>query len=60
MPGIPVKVIDPNDTYYCFQGQVQRVVDGKAAVIFGGGNWEKVVTFPVKSLEPVAASKGKR
>ena len=50
LPGQPVKVTNPNDTYYRFQGQVQRVVDGKAAVIFGGGNWEKVVTFNVKDL----------
>ncbi|WP_017326560.1 NAD(P)H dehydrogenase subunit NdhS [Synechococcus sp. PCC 7336] len=50
LPGQPVKVINPNDTYFRFQGQVQRVVDGKAAVIFGGGNWEKIVTFNVDDL----------
>lgn len=50
LPGQPVKVINSSDTYYRFQGQVQRVVDGKAAVIFGGGNWEKVVTFNVDDL----------
>ena len=51
LPGQPVIVTNPNDTYYRFQGQVQRVVDGKAAVIFGGGNWEKIVTFKVTDLE---------
>ena len=50
LPGQPVKVINPTDTYYRFQGQVQRVVDGKVAVIFGGGNWEKIVTFNVNDL----------
>lgn len=53
LPGQPVKVTNPNDTYYRFRGQVQRVVDGKAAVIFGGGNWEKIVTFKVGDLEAV-------
>ncbi|MGK7913038.1 MAG: NAD(P)H dehydrogenase subunit NdhS [Synechococcus sp.] len=51
LPGQSVIVTNPNDTYYRFQGQVQRVVDGKAAVIFGGGNWEKIVTFNVSDLE---------
>ena len=56
VPGQPVTVINPNDTYFRFQGQVQRVVDGKAAVIFGGGNWEKIVTFKVDELEVVSKS----
>ena len=53
LPGQPVTVTNANDTYYRFQGQVQRVVDGKAAVIFGGGNWEKIVTFSVNDLTVV-------
>ena len=54
-------VTNSTDTYYRFQGQVQRVVDGKAAVIFGGGNWEKIVMFKVSDLEVVdkTAKRGK-
>ncbi|MEO1132537.1 MAG: NAD(P)H dehydrogenase subunit NdhS [Cyanobacteria bacterium J06639_1] len=61
LPGVPVKVSNPDDTYYGFQGQVQRVTtDGKVAVIFGGGNWEKMVTFRVDELEVADKSKGSR
>ena len=31
LPGATVRVTNPNDTYYCFEGLVQRVSDGKAA-----------------------------
>lgn len=58
LPGVPVRVSNPDDTYYGFQGQVQRVTtDGKVAVIFGGGNWEKMVTFRVGELEVADKSK---
>ena len=60
VPGQAVKVINPNDTYFHFQGQVQRVADGKAAVIFGGGNWEKIVSFKVDELEVVNKSGKKK
>jgi hypothetical protein len=53
LPGSTVRVINANDTYYHFEGQVQRVTDGRAAVIFGGGNWIKIVTFRLKELEAV-------
>ncbi|WP_404788178.1 NAD(P)H dehydrogenase subunit NdhS [Altericista sp. CCNU0014] len=53
LPGSTVRVTNPNDTYYRFEGQVQRVTDGRAAVIFGGGNWIKIVTFRQKELEIV-------
>ena len=39
-PGSPVKVTNADDTYYGFEGQVQRVTDGKIAVLFEGGNWD--------------------
>ncbi|MEB3336320.1 MAG: NAD(P)H dehydrogenase subunit NdhS, partial [Leptolyngbyaceae bacterium] len=42
LPGSPVRVINPTDIYYGFQGLVQRVTDGKAAVLFEGGNWDKL------------------
>ncbi len=53
LPGATVKVINPDDTYYCFEGLVQRVSDGKAAVLFEGGNWDKLVTFQLSELEAV-------
>ena len=45
LPGSTIRVKNSNDIYYGFQGFVQRVTDGKAAVIFEGGNWDKMVTF---------------
>ncbi|NJN29739.1 MAG: DUF3252 domain-containing protein [Synechococcales cyanobacterium RM1_1_8] len=53
LPGLEVRVINPDDTYYQFQGYVQRVSDGRAAVLFEGGNWDKLVTFRLSELEPV-------
>lgn len=52
-PGSTVRVANANDTYYRFEGQVQRITDGHAAVIFGGGNWTKIVTFRLSELEVV-------
>lgn len=56
LPGAPVRVINPGDVYYGFQGQVQRLSDGKAAVLFEGGNWDKLVTFDLKDLAPADAT----
>ncbi|MEI6329187.1 MAG: NAD(P)H dehydrogenase subunit NdhS [Pseudanabaena sp. ELA645] len=50
-PGSAVRVVNEGDTYFGFQGQVQRVTDGRVAVIFGGGNWEKIVSFRATELE---------
>jgi len=60
LPGATVRVINPDDTFYRFQGLVQRVSDGKAAVLFEGGNWDKIITFFLSELEPVNLSKGKK
>ncbi|MBD1807924.1 MAG: DUF3252 domain-containing protein [Symplocastrum torsivum CPER-KK1] len=62
LPGSIVRVVNPNDIYYHFQGLVQRVSDGKAAVLFEGGNWDKLITFQLSELEavePKVAKKGK-
>jgi hypothetical protein len=59
-PGTTVKVINPDDTYYKFQGLVQRVSDGKAAVLFEDGNWDKLVTFQLSELEEVELTAGKK
>lgn len=59
LPGSAVVVNDTNDTYYAFQGLVQRISDGKAAVLFEGGNWDKLVTFRLTQLELVDATAGR-
>jgi NAD(P)H dehydrogenase subunit S len=55
-PGSAVRVSNVGDTYYGFEGQVQRVSDGRVAVIFSGGNWEKMVSFRASELELVDAT----
>ncbi|MGP1373783.1 MAG: NAD(P)H dehydrogenase subunit NdhS [Almyronema sp.] len=60
LPGSPVKVVNLDDTYYGFEGQVQRISDGKIAVLFEGGNWDKLVTFKLSDLELVDKSRGKK
>lgn len=60
LPGSAVRVINSNDTYYQFQGLVQRVSDGKVAVLFEGGNWDKLVTFRLSELEEVDLAAGKK
>lgn len=59
-PGSAVRVKNVDDTYYGFQGQVQRLTDGKAAVLFEGGNWDKLVTFRLSELELVDATAGRK
>ncbi|AFZ52914.1 NAD(P)H dehydrogenase subunit NdhS [Cyanobacterium aponinum UTEX 3222] len=51
LPGTTVTVTNPDDIYYRYQGLVQRVTDGKAAVLFEGGNWDKLITFNLSELE---------
>lgn len=58
-PGSAVRVKDSGEIYYDFQGQVQRVSDGKAAVLFEGGNWDKLITFRLSQLELVDATAGR-
>lgn len=60
LPGSAVRVINPDDTYYNFQGLVQRVSDGKVAVLFEGGNWDKLITFRLSELEEVDTTAGKK
>ncbi|MCC5898052.1 NAD(P)H dehydrogenase subunit NdhS [Sodalinema gerasimenkoae] len=60
LPGSAVEVINPEDTYYRFTGSVQRVSDGKAAVLFEGGNWDHSVTFLLSELELVDAKAGRK
>ncbi len=58
-PGSAVRVKDKTEIYYGFQGQVQRVTDGKVAVLFEGGNWDKLIAFRLSQLELVDATAGR-
>ncbi|BAT55763.1 hypothetical protein NOS3756_47560 [Nostoc sp. NIES-3756] len=60
LPGATVRVTNSNDTYYRYEGLVQRVTDGKVAVLFEGGNWDKLITFRLSELEPVEVTAGKK
>jgi len=52
-------VKDKVEIYYGFQGLVQRVTDGKVAVLFEGGNWDKLISFRLSQLELVDATAGR-
>lgn len=55
-PGATVRVINPDDIYYKFTGLVQRISDGQVAVLFEGGNWDKIITFRLSELQAVEAT----
>jgi hypothetical protein len=61
LPGSIVRVTNIDDTYYAFEGLVQRIDGNKAGVLFEGGNWDKLVTFRLSELGVVekTAKKGK-
>ena len=60
LPGATVRVKNPDDTYYRYEGLVQRLSDGKVAVLFEGGNWDKLVTFRLSELELVEITAGRK
>ncbi len=60
LPGSAVQVKNSNSIYYRYEGLVQRVSDGKAAVLFEGGNWDKLVTFRLGELEIVETTAGRK
>ena len=53
LPGSLVIVKDNESIYRGYKGFVQRVTKNKAAVLFEGGNWDKLITFQLTSLEIV-------
>ena len=53
LPGSLVLIKDTNSIYRGYKGFVQRVTNKKAAVLFEGGNWDKLITFRLSSLEIV-------
>ncbi len=60
LPGSAVEVTNSNSIYYRYEGIVQRVTDGKAAVLFEGGNWDKLVTFRLSELELVKTTASRK
>lgn len=51
LPGSTVVVRDPASIYNGYKGFVQRISGRRAAVLFEGGNWDKLVTLPLTTLE---------
>ena len=53
LPGSFVIVKDNNSIYRGYKGCVHRVTKTKAAVLFEGGNWDKLIAFRLTNLEIV-------
>jgi len=53
LPGSTVVVRDGTSIYNGYKGFVQRISGAKAAVLFEGGNWDKLLTMPLQRLEQV-------
>jgi hypothetical protein len=53
LPGSTVVVRDGRSIYNGYRGFVQRISGSRAAVLFEGGNWDKLITVPLTTLEPV-------
>jgi len=53
LPGSTVMVRDKTSIYDGYTGFVQRISGSVAAVLFEGGNWDKLVTLPLHTLEIV-------
>ncbi len=51
LPGSTVVVIDKSSIYKGYTGFVQRISGANAAVLFEGGNWDKLITLPIKDLK---------
>ena len=50
LPGTTVTVNNQASIYNGYEGFVQRISGDKAAVLFEGGNWDKLLTLPLKDL----------
>ena len=51
LPGSTVTVEDASSIYNGYTGFVQRISGDRAAVLFEGGNWDKLVTLRLKDLK---------
>ena len=49
LPGATVTVVDQRSIYNGYIGFVQRI-SGDHAVLFEGGNWDKLVTLRLRDL----------
>ena len=52
LPGSTVTVEDVSSIYNGYTGFVQRISGDRAAVLFEGGNWDKLVTLRLRDLKP--------
>lgn len=50
LPGSLVTVNDATSIYRGYKGIVQRLSGDRAAVLFEGGCWDKLVTLPLRAL----------
>ncbi len=50
LPGSTVTVNNQESIYNGYVGFVQRISGENAAVLFEGGNWDKLHTLPLKDL----------
>ena len=50
LPGTTVMVNNQDSIYNGYEGFVQRISGDRAAVLFEGGNWDKLLTLPLKDL----------
>ena len=50
LPGSTVIVNDLSSIYNGYKGFVQRISGNNAAVLFEGGNWDKLITISIDSL----------
>ena len=50
LPGTTVTVNNLESIYNGYEGFVQRISGDNAAVLFEGGNWDKLLTLPLKDL----------
>ena len=53
LPGSTVVVLNKNSIYNGYTGFVQRISGTNAAVLFEGGNWDKLVTMKIKELKSI-------
>ena len=51
LPGATVTVVDVTSIYNGYTGFVQRISGDRAAVLFEGGNWVKLVTMRLSDLQ---------
>jgi hypothetical protein len=51
LPGSTVVVRDGRSIYNGYRGFVQRISGSRAAVLFEGGNWDKLITLPLSSIQ---------